>query len=142
MASDVAVALIAAGGAVAGSAVTGVITLRATLSYRKQAALERQAALVGARLESYGEVVSWMSPYLDASGAPCEVPFEERKAHGQRLRAWYFHEGGALLLSGNAFNEYRAAVGALLDPDADSKSVADALTMLRTELKIDVGSRQ
>jgi hypothetical protein len=83
-----------------------------------------------------------MSPYLDVTGAPCEVPFEQRKEHGARLRTWYYHEGGALLLSGNAFNAYRAAVRALLDPDADSKSVSDALSTLRTELKMDVGSRQ
>ena len=142
MVSDVAVALIAAGGAVAGGAVTGVITLRATLPYRQQAALQRQAALVAARVESYSKVIAWMSPYLDDQGAPREVPLEERQHHVHQLREWYYNEGGALLLTGNSFNAYRSARAALLDTDADSKSVADALSALRTELKLDVGSRQ
>jgi hypothetical protein len=140
--SEVDAQLVAAGGTVIGAAVGGLIALRATLPYRKQRALNRQTALVAARLETYRKVLEWMRPYFDNQGKALEVSVGDRQEHVRRLRDWYYEGGAGLLLSGNAFNAYRDCRSALLDPRASSESVAKALSLLRTELKIDIGSRE
>jgi hypothetical protein len=60
------------------------------------------------------------------------------------MRTWFYEKGGALLLSGNAFNAFRCARDVLLAPDdeTDPTEVSNALSTLRTELKIDISSRQ
>jgi hypothetical protein len=142
MASDAVAALIGAGGAVAGAAVAGFVALRVALPYRKQAALQRQAALLVPRLESYSKLVPSMLPYRDDAGNPCDVPLDERREYARHLRAWYYADGGALLLTGDAFNAYRDAHRLLLDNTASATDVADSLSRLRTELKLDIGTRQ
>jgi len=119
-----------------------LVALRVALPYRKQAALQRQAALVGPRLESYSKVVPSMLDSRDDVGNPREVPPDDRTEFARQLRAWYYTDGGALLLTGDAFNAYRDAHRLLLDSKAAAKEVADSLSKLRTELKLDIGSRQ
>ena len=134
--------MIGVGGVVIGAGVSADATRRAVRPYRERAAFEQSAALVERRYESYSAVVAWMRPYLDDRGEAQEVPFETRAQDAGRLRAWYYEQGGALLMSGDAFNAYRLAVQALLDPDASPEAVAAPLSLLRTELKTDIGSRQ
>jgi hypothetical protein len=142
MPSDAVAALIGAGGAVAGGALAGFVALRTALPYRKQAAVQRQAALVSPRLESYNKLVPLLLPYRDDRGEPRNVPLDERKECARLLRTWYYTQGGALLLTGDAFIAYRDAHKLLLDPEASAEAVSDALSRFRTELKLDIGTRQ
>jgi hypothetical protein len=57
------------------------------------------------------------------------------------MRAWYYEQGG-WLMSGDAFNKYRAARQLLLRDTASAEVVYDAFSALRTERRIDVGARE
>jgi hypothetical protein len=137
--ADLTIALLALLGACLGA---GAIVLT-SLSYHKQAALLRTAALTEPRVVAYGQIVREFRAYGDESSPPnpVDVPFAERQQLAARMQAWYYEQGG-WLMDGNTFNSYRGARTTLLDEDARKDSVFDALSALRTEMKIELGVRE
>src|SRR5580765_7088768 len=92
---DVTIALHALAGAVLGA---GAIWLT-SLSYRKQAALLRTAALIEPRVAAYGRIVKEFRAYGDEHIPPnaVDVPLAERKQLATRMQAWYYEQGGWLM---------------------------------------------
>jgi hypothetical protein len=71
---------------------------------------------------------------LDAAVVPA--------ADGDMERPLRPYEEGGWLMDGNTFNSYKAARTTLLREDAGADSVFDALSMLRTDMKIELGVRE
>jgi hypothetical protein len=134
---NVGIALLALAGAVLGA---GAIWFT-SLSYRLQSALQRTTALTGPRVAAYQRIVKEFRAYSDESGEPVDIPFAERSILAAQMQDWYFEQGG-WLMDGDTFNSYRAARRALLNKDADAASVFNALSSLRTEMKIELGVRE
>jgi hypothetical protein len=65
---------------------------------------------------------------------------KERQKRADDLTAW-FYSGGGLLLSGDAHNAFQAARSRLEDEQPAEQELIDALSALRTELKIDLSVR-
>ena len=127
-----------------GVAITALVTWGVALPYRKHAALKRAELLSGPRLEAYRLVLHRMKPFGDDQHEPPEaqrIPFAERRKLAVWLRTWYFEADG-WLMSGDAFNAYRAVRAILLEKGAEPNAVYQALSNLRTELKIDLGVRE
>jgi hypothetical protein len=100
---------------------------------------EQHPGLFDARLEAYAKLLALTKPRT-LGGTPTSAP-RERGARATALTGW-FYEGGGLLLSGDAHNAFYAARGRLEDERATDEEVRDALSALRTELKIDLGVRR
>jgi hypothetical protein len=127
-----------------GVSITALVTWGVALPYRKQAALKRAESLTGSRLKAYRLVVSEMKPFGDELHWPPEpqkIPFAERRKLAAWLQTWYFEEDG-WLMSGDAFNAYGFVRATLLEKGAKPQAVYDSLSMLRTELKVDLGVRE
>jgi hypothetical protein len=136
---EVTIALLALLGAALGA---GAIWFT-SISYRKQATLLRTAALIEPRIAAYSLMVKECRAYADESSPPnpVDVPFAERQQLAARMQAWYYEHGG-WLMDGNTFNSYLAARTTLLDKDARADPVFKALSMLRTDMKIELGVRE
>jgi hypothetical protein len=89
------------------------------------AAVERVPGLFERRLESYMALVE------------CTRDTRDRKQAVERMTDWYFERGGGLLMSGRALNQFRAVRRTL----ASGGNAGDQLSLLRTDLKIDLGVR-
>jgi len=75
------------------------------------------------------------------------LPLTRPKPDGQTqtspdaLTDWYYASGNGLLLSGDALRAFLDARKTLRDPSATTDSVKETMSALRTELKIDLGTR-
>jgi hypothetical protein len=80
---------------------------------------------------------------LTYAGRPEKTTVWTPKARAKRveeLNAW-FYGGGGLVLSGDAHQAFYDARSRLQDEQATNEEVRDAMSALRTELKIDLGVR-
>ena len=138
--AETATALLALAGAVLGAAAVWFTSL----TYRKQAALLRTAALVEPRVAAYSALMGLLEAYGDdvtEPPRPNAVPFANRRQLAADMRHWYYRQGG-WLMDGDTFNSYRAARQQLLTETAAARDVYDALSALRTEMKIELGARE
>ena len=55
--------------------------------------------------------------------------------------AWYYDGGAGLLLADQALAQFVRVRGLLVDPKAPPRHVRDAMSLLRTDLKIELGVR-
>jgi len=135
--ADAVIALLALAGAVLGA---GALVFT-SLSYRKQSALYKTAALTEPRVAAYSAIVKEFRRYVDEASKPVDVPFDVRHELASTMQAWYFEQGG-WLMDGNTFNSYRVVRQKLRTRAADAESVFNALSALRTEMKIELGVRE
>ncbi|KRB43021.1 hypothetical protein [Terrabacter sp. Root181] len=66
---------------------------------------------------------------------------EDRQKLSKQIRQWYYTDGAGLLLSGRALRQFLETRDALADSNATEAEVALKLSLLRTDLKIDLGVR-
>jgi hypothetical protein len=71
-----------------------------------------------------------------------DVPVDSagRQALSDGMITWYYEDGGGLLLSGRAVHQFFKVRDALLNAET-TETVRSALSLLRTDLKIDLGVR-
>lgn len=106
-----------------------------------QAPVEKIPDLFSARLHAYCELMTLLEP---ATVWQSRARLTQTNGEDGTLRSWYGHHG--LLLSGESLHRYielRDLLSAkeLGDPEQAVSDLHDALSALRTELKIDLGVR-
>jgi hypothetical protein len=101
-------------------------------------AIEGVDDLVSARLNAYQALLP-LTSHRSSRRRTTLTP-KERRERAEELTAW-FYSGGGLLLSGDAHAAFLAARNRLEDDQPTEQELRDALSALRTELKIDVGVR-
>jgi hypothetical protein len=104
----------------------------------ESSAAEPDPALFEARLKAY----QMLLPLTDV-GSPGKATTwtsQEREERAREFTAWFYFTGG-LLLSGDAHRAFYAARERLQDKCATDEELRQALSALRTELKIDLGVR-
>jgi hypothetical protein len=135
--TELAAALVASLGALAGAAIGAYGTLRVA---KAQAAISRASMLFESRLKLYAALLP-LTEY-GPEDRPKELPLGEREALAGKLTVWYYKDGAGLLLSGKGLEHFREARAALAKRDAAPTEIWTALSELRTELKIDLGVRE
>lgn len=105
-------------------------------SYRQAAALSRAPELFQARLKAYAELL----PHLDYDRLSARQVDAASLDH--EMRAWYYEDGNGLLLSGRSLEQFQRTRTALRVGNGAEAGVNEALSVLRTDLKIDLGVRQ
>jgi hypothetical protein len=72
---------------------------------------------------------------------PWDLPLPERTKLARKMTDWYYEEGSGLLLSRKSMGQFQLARRALEDPEAKPQEIRTALSLLRTDLKIELGIR-
>jgi hypothetical protein len=138
--SDLAIALVSAGAAVFGAGIGAYGTVKARRPFPQELALARAGLLLERQLLAFGSLLP-LTEY-GSEDKPKDLPLDERRELAKRMTDWYYHEGSGLLLSGRSIGQFVAARKALEDPNATPKEIRDALSLLRTDLKIELGVRE
>ena len=109
-------------------------------AFRQQSMLARVPGLFERRFTAYARLL----PFTDfgTDEAPNDLIETAKGELGDKLQAWFYKEGGGLLLSGRALEQLQKARRTLADENADPAKIRDELSRLRTDLKIDLGVRQ
>lgn len=97
--------------------------------------VESISGLFEHRLDRYSALVAMM-PRLG------QEQQEERGELSKRMTDWYFSGGAGLLLSGRAVRQFFIVRESLSDADLPDEAIHVALSLLRTDLKIDLGIRE
>ena len=137
---EVIASAIGAAAALAGGALGSYTTFKITRPFQQEAALERAASAFEKRLPRY--LRQWKLTEYGTEEVPFDLVLSERRELVEQMRDWYYTDGGGLLMSGRAFNRWRVARDLLLKPKATPSEIYEALSELRTHLKIDLGIRQ
>jgi hypothetical protein len=134
--SDLAIALISAGSALIGSCVGAYATVKARRPFRQELALSRSGVLLEHQLKAFADLL----PLTDYG--PGDLPMSDRQERARQMTAWYYKHANGLLLSGTSMGQFRAARKKLENPQAKGDEVRKALSLLRTDLKTELGVRE
>jgi hypothetical protein len=121
--------------ALAGSAIGALATIKARRPFPQELALSRAGVLLDRQLSAFAELL------LLTEYGPGAMPLSERKERAGKMTDWYYKEGAGLLLTGTSMEQFVAARAAL-ESEAPDEEVRTALSLLRTDLKIELGVRQ
>jgi hypothetical protein len=134
--SDIAIALVSAGSALLGSCVGAYATIKARPPFRQELAVSQARVLLQLKMTAFADLLP-----LTAYGSE-DLSLERRQERARKMTAWYYEGGNGLLLSGTSMGQFVAARAALENPQANSKGIREALSLLRTDLKIELGVRE
>ena len=78
---------------------------------------------------------------LSSVTSPTELQLDsnQRNDLAERLRDWYYKDGGGMYLSRTAADLFLKAKDSLTDSSKDSNNVRELFSTLRTQLKVDAG---
>ena len=105
--------------------------------WEKQVDLEFKRSVMPERLEALKRLWSCMEPLSPTAAMP--LSRAEREKLDAQLRQWYYANGGGIFLSIQAAADCFDARATLLNGQISDKSVREAFSRLRTQMKIDVG---
>lgn len=134
--SDVAIALVSAGSALVGSCVGAYATIKARPPFRQELAVSRAHVLLQLQLAAFAELLPLTAYGLEG------MPLEARQEQARKMTAWYYEGANGLLLSGTSMGQFVAARAALENPQAKHEEIREALSLLRTDLKTELGIRE
>jgi hypothetical protein len=138
--SDLTTSLVSAGAALIGAGLGGYATLKARRPFREELALNQAAVLTERKLLAFGRLLP-VTEY-GSEEEPKHLRLSERRDLAKKMTEWYYEEGSGLMLSGRSVKQFVAARGALESADATPSEIRVALSLLRTDLKIDLGVRE
>ena len=115
-------------------------TMRMRSTFRQDAVLARIAPLFERRWEAYSKLLR-MTDY-GSEDEPKQLSEGDRRGLAEKLTRWFYEDGGGLLLSGRAHEQFLRARATVSDVCAKPSAVREELSRLRTDLKIDLGVRQ
>jgi len=135
--SDALTNLVTAAGTLGGAGIGAYVTLRV---HRRERSERVQERLFEARRAAYGRLMRLTD--VGREDQPSEMGDEARGERANAMTAWYYQDGSGLLLSSGALRQFLRVRAALSAPASEPAAIRDAMSLLRTELKIELGVRE
>jgi hypothetical protein len=143
VAPEVAGALIGGATSLVVAAVTWTVAVKTTRTYREDRSISVAPGLFEARITHYGSL--WQ--LTDVGPEPTDhsgqyTPYDNSALTAAAMRRWYYENGAGLLLSDDS-QALWAKICARLEnePPVERMAVWSAMSLLRTELKLDLQVR-
>ena len=135
--NDALTNLVTAAGTLGGAGIGAYVTLRI---HRGERAERLQERLFEARRGAYGRLLRLTN--VGPEQKPSQMSDEACNERAEGMTSWYYQDGSGLLLSPASLKQFLRARAALEDPAPDPVAIRDAMSLLRTELKIELGVRE
>ncbi len=106
------------------------------LLHEKKARDSMLEAIVEQRITAYKKL--WEATQMVQYARMEEISEAEKVALSDKLSEWYYKDGGAMFLSFKASKLYGEAKEILLDAESDFRTIKNAFSALRAQLKSDL----
>lgn len=140
VAPEVAGALIGGATSLVVAAVTWTAAVKTTRTYREEQSISVAPGLFEARITHYGSL--WQLTDVGPEPTDHSARYDNSALTAAEMRRWYYENGAGLLLSDDA-QALWAKIRASLEKEPPVKHLAvwSAMSLLRTELKLDLQVR-
>jgi hypothetical protein len=105
--------------------------------WERQVELEFKKSVMPVRLDALRKLWSHMEILSPTSSTP--LSHEIRGEIDAQLRTWYYDNGGGVFLGLEAARGFLDARAALMEAGKSDQEIRDAFSLLRAQIKVDVG---
>ena len=136
---ELAGALIGGAATLGVAGVTWAVTLKTTRTFSEERALSVAPGLFEARIASYGRL--WELTEVGQEPTNDDADYPDAASRAADMRRWYYEKGAGLLLSDDAQALWFKIRLRLDAPPVKHRAIWSAMSLLRTELKLDLQVR-